>query len=251
MARIASSSGNTLGLSARLESWQKLANFGLADAVRHGDRGGEANCLKGLGDLAMRVSDLDAASRYYQQALPLYREIKDRLGEANCLQSLGLMALARNDPAAAFEQFVKVLSIYRTIGARLGEQATLGYLARTAATTGEMDQSLVLAGKSLEIGQAINDRFGQGITLDLIIQLLQQQQNDQALHAAIVLRHHIAQAIKDQDAIDRFQPVLEQVRQQMSTNDWSDLENGAATILNQALSEAEKRLGGRDPLTLG
>ncbi|MDS4031430.1 MAG: CHAT domain-containing protein, partial [Candidatus Contendobacter sp.] len=63
LARIANAGMNVLKLLVRLESGRILAERGLRDAERRGDRGGKANCQKALGDLALRQDDLAAADR--------------------------------------------------------------------------------------------------------------------------------------------------------------------------------------------
>ncbi|MDS4032310.1 MAG: hypothetical protein RKO66_19925, partial [Candidatus Contendobacter sp.] len=209
---------------------------------------GEANCQKALGDLALRQADLAAADRHYQAALPLYRAIQDRLGEANCLQSLGLLLLARNEPAAAFGRFLDVLAAFQEIRNGLGAQAAFGYLARTAATAGRADQALALAERSRQIGRTIDDRFGQLINLELQISLLGNAQDMEAALAAALLHQQLAVAIQEQNAIKRYRPWLEQVRQKNPAEVWEQFEQNAEAILARAVAAAEQRLGGRDPL---
>ena len=54
-----------------------------------GDILGEANCIAGLGDIALERSDYEAARNAYEQALRFYRQVGSIRGEANCIQSLG------------------------------------------------------------------------------------------------------------------------------------------------------------------
>ena len=63
----------------------------------------------------MRRSDHDGARERYEAALPLYRRVGDVLGEANCIQGLGDIALARSDHDGARELFNEALGLYARI----------------------------------------------------------------------------------------------------------------------------------------
>ena len=121
LARIGWAARNILQLMHRHKPWARLAGAGLTHARQQGDRRGEANCLESLGDLKLRVSDLEGARGDYQKALSLYGKIKDRLGEANCLKSLGDLKLRVSDLEGARGDYEKALPLFREINARLGE----------------------------------------------------------------------------------------------------------------------------------
>ncbi|WP_211344880.1 hypothetical protein, partial [Archangium gephyra] len=72
-------------LASHLPRAQVLAEEALRRSRAAARRGAEANTLKSLGDLALRVSELKEARKRYEEALPLYRAIGARLGEANTL----------------------------------------------------------------------------------------------------------------------------------------------------------------------
>ena len=54
------------------------------------DRKAEADRLLQQGNSQYRISQFESAFQSWQQALTIYREIKDRLGEGNSLGNLGL-----------------------------------------------------------------------------------------------------------------------------------------------------------------
>ncbi|MBF0426426.1 MAG: tetratricopeptide repeat protein [Magnetococcales bacterium] len=249
--RLAAAGQNLFQATNRLQAWRELTRHGLADATARGDRRNQANCLRSLGDLAIRTGALTEADQYYhqaltifrdiqhrlgeanclksmgnlamhqnnpteaarcyQQALPIFRNIQDRLGEANCLAVLGLVCDTKGDASGARRHFGAALALFREIEGRWGEQAVLGYLARLHA--GETPRlALVLAGHSLTIGRRIQDRFGQTITLSLMLELsIEQQAWPEALEVAIVLGE-MAREIGENRALAQAEAVLAALR---------------------------------------
>jgi uncharacterized protein HemY len=58
---------------------------------------GEANALRSLGDLAVRMDDLPSAKSHLQSALSIFREIDEKLGEASVLRALDILASHTDD----------------------------------------------------------------------------------------------------------------------------------------------------------
>ena len=74
-----------------------------------GDRLGEANVLKAIGDVQQFRDDRDAALASYQQALDLFKAVGAKLGEANVYLATGRL---QGEP----EYFEQAIAIYRHIG---------------------------------------------------------------------------------------------------------------------------------------
>ncbi|MFN5562633.1 MAG: CHAT domain-containing protein [Pseudanabaena sp.] len=103
--------------------------------------------------------------RYQLQALEIRREIKDRLGEAAGLGNLGLAydSLGKYDKAIEFH--LQSLAIDREIKDRLGELRSLGSLGSAYYSLGKYDKAIEFQLQSLEIAWEIKDRLGEGNAL--------------------------------------------------------------------------------------
>jgi tetratricopeptide (TPR) repeat protein len=75
------------------------------------ERKAEADRLLNQGAQQYQVSQFEAALQSWQQALQIYREIKDRQGEGNALDNLGDAYKNLNDYAKAIEFYKQSLEI--------------------------------------------------------------------------------------------------------------------------------------------
>ncbi len=166
LAAIASASGNGLNLAHRLDALTTLLNLGCKLARDVGDRTGEANTLKALGDLRMRVSDLEGAGDAYKDALPIYREIKDRLGEANTLKALGDYFRARGEYSEAVSYINEAMTIHLEIQNFLGVSADLTYLVRTLNGKKDFVTAVIISEIAFFTFQIIKDSWGQALILE-------------------------------------------------------------------------------------
>ncbi len=79
------------------------------------DRQGEADALSGLGNTYARFGELDKALGFYQQALPLYQQVGDRGSTALMLSRLGQLLQRQNQPVVAIVLYKQAVSVYETI----------------------------------------------------------------------------------------------------------------------------------------
>jgi tetratricopeptide (TPR) repeat protein len=91
------------------------------------------------------------AESLYQQALILSREIGNRLGEANALKSLGDVKSLQRAYAEAEGLYSKAIEIYASIGDRNGQRATLLSLATVYHALGDQEKARSLADQAREL----------------------------------------------------------------------------------------------------
>ena len=97
-----------------------------------GDPLGQANCILGLGEVALRLSLYADARIRINEALALYRQVGDPRGEANCFFNLGNIAREQSDAVLAVTNYEKALPLYQQARDRRGEANCMKNLAFTA-----------------------------------------------------------------------------------------------------------------------
>ena len=122
---------------------------------------GEANCIKGLGNMALSRSDYEAARKAWEQALPLYRQVGNILGEANCIRSLGDIALERSDHEAAHKSYQQAQPLYRQVGSTLGEANCIRGLGEIALRRADHEAARKKYEQALPLHRQIGDTLGE------------------------------------------------------------------------------------------
>lgn len=125
VARIAGACRRAALGSGRSDTWERLLIAGLSDARARGDRPGEANTLKCLGDLHRHGGRLDEAASAYNQALYCYGKLNDLRGRAETLRAQGELLLSRGQDEHAENAFRQSLIAGRSAKCLFNETETL------------------------------------------------------------------------------------------------------------------------------
>ncbi|MEG4458491.1 CHAT domain-containing tetratricopeptide repeat protein [Microcoleus sp. N9_A1] len=134
-------------------------------AQTQAQRQAEADRLFYQGRQQYQISQFQAALQSWQQALIIYREIKNRQNEGVALGSLGDAYESLGDYAKAIEYQQQSLAIAREIKHRQSQGAALGNLGIAYESLGDYAKAIEYAQQSLAIAREIKDRQSQGVAL--------------------------------------------------------------------------------------
>jgi tetratricopeptide (TPR) repeat protein len=131
------------------------------DAVAEKDR---ATLLNNIGGVYDALGEKQRALEYYEQALPLYRQVGDRSGEATTLNNIAIVYYQQGGIERAAEMFRQSIQIYREVGAVQQEANTLYNLAVVLHTAqGQTEEAMEPIRRSITILERYNlpqDSFG-------------------------------------------------------------------------------------------
>ncbi|MEG4942505.1 CHAT domain-containing tetratricopeptide repeat protein [Microcoleus sp. F4-D5] len=134
-------------------------------AQTQAQRKAEADRLLDQGHQQYEISQFQAALLSWQQALIIYREIKDRQGEGKALGSLGNAYNSLGDYAKAIDYLHQDLAIAREIKDRQSEGRALGHLGNAYNSLGDYAKAIDYLQQGLAIAREIKDRQSEGAAL--------------------------------------------------------------------------------------
>ena len=153
--------GDIAVLRSGYRAGRALYEEALALLRRVGEPLGEANCIRSLGDIALRRSDLEGARARYEEALLLYRRAGNLLGEANCIGSLGNVALRYPDLEGARARFEEALPLFRRVGFLPGEANCILNLGDTAVLRSDYEAGRALYEEALALFRRAGQPLGE------------------------------------------------------------------------------------------
>ncbi len=128
----------------------------------------ESAALGNLGLAYQSLGNHTKAIEYAQQYLAIAREIKDHRGEAMALFILGGAYHSLGNYAKAIEYAQQSIAISREIKERLVESSALGNLGSAYASLGNHTKAIEYAQQYLAIAREIKDRQGEGSALGIV-----------------------------------------------------------------------------------
>ncbi|MEG4544515.1 CHAT domain-containing protein [Microcoleus sp. Aus8_D2] len=128
-------------------------------------RQAEGDRLMQQGNQQYRASQFQAALNSWQQALQIYRALKNRLGEGTALGTLGGAYRSLGDYTKAIEYSQQSLAIARSIKNREGEGTALGNLGVAYLYLGNYTKAIEYSQQSLAIARSIKNRQEEGTAL--------------------------------------------------------------------------------------
>ncbi len=157
----------------------------------------EGDRLFNQGNQQFQLSQFEAAFQSWQQALAIYREIKDRSREGAALGNLGLAYLSLGKYEKAIEYQLQSAELAKVLGDRNGQANSFGNLGNAYLSLGKYDKATEYFLQCLAIARELKDRQSEGATLGnlgIIYQNLGQY--DKAIENQL-LALDIARVIKD------------------------------------------------------
>jgi tetratricopeptide (TPR) repeat protein len=130
-----------------------------------GDRRGEVDALRGLGDVEWLVAEYDQAREYHTQTLTLARQLGYQRGEADALRGLGHVKRLVGEYDQAHEYYTRALTLTRQLGYQRGEADALWGLGHVKRHVGEYDQAHEYYTRALTLTRQLGYQRGEADAL--------------------------------------------------------------------------------------
>jgi CHAT domain-containing protein/tetratricopeptide (TPR) repeat protein len=129
------------------------------------DRKGEGSALNNLGNVYKSLGDYPKAIDYLQQSLTIATEVKDRKGEGSALNNLGTVYQSLGDYPKAIDYLKQGLAILRETKDPKGEGQALGNLGIAYLSLGNYPKAIVYYEQSLAIARQFKNPQSEGNAL--------------------------------------------------------------------------------------
>ena len=144
-----------------------------------GDRLGEANVRKAIGDVQQFRDDRNAALESYNEALKLFKEIGAKLGEANVLQSHGKLLMFSQKPQEGLQLLQEALNIYTDIESIPSQANIYFFLGQLLASNGQKEKAIEMIDQAIELGNRIDPNHPVSLHMKQFLEQVKNQSTQQ------------------------------------------------------------------------
>ncbi|KAB8320027.1 CHAT domain-containing protein, partial [Tolypothrix campylonemoides VB511288] len=115
------------------------------------DKAGVARTLTNIGGIYSNLGEKQKALEYYNQSLPLLRAVEDKAGVAGTLNNIGNVYYALGEKQKALEYYNQSLPLSRKVGDKALEATSLGNIAYTERSRGNLNAAVTSMKESINI----------------------------------------------------------------------------------------------------
>ncbi len=133
-----------------------------------GDQAQEAVTLNNIAFVYDSLGEKQKALDYYNQSLPLTRQVGDQAGEARTLNNIGLVYDSLGEKQKALDYYNQSLPLTRQVGDQAQEAVTLNNIGRVYDSLGKKQKALDYYNQSLPLRRQVGDQVGEAVTLNNI-----------------------------------------------------------------------------------
>jgi tetratricopeptide (TPR) repeat protein len=145
------------------EGWSRFEHA--VEATADGDPALHARALVQGAVFPFKLRELDAAERWWEEALALYRQLDDDGGITRCTAELGAIAVFRGDLDRARALCEEAAAGFERVGNRVRQGIVKANLAAIASMQGDLRGSLAHGVDTIALQEEIGDTDGLAITL--------------------------------------------------------------------------------------
>ena len=135
----------------------------LKSAKDVGDRKGEGEAYRNLGNIFYSIAEFQKAIDYHEQYLMITKEVGDKAGEGKAYGNLGINYGSLGDFRKAADYHERHLEIAKEIGDKAIEGKVYCNLANVYRSLGEFQKAIDYNERHLLIAEETGDRTGEGI----------------------------------------------------------------------------------------
>ena len=160
--------GNVYNVMGELRKALDYYNQALPVFRQVGNLNGVSMTLDNMGEAYQTLGELEKALDSFNQALSIFRQAADRENEASALVNIATVYADLGEPRKALDYHIQALPLFRQVGDRNNEAIDLGDIGFIYNDLGEHQKALDYLNRALAASRQVGDRDGEANALNNI-----------------------------------------------------------------------------------